>query len=187
MIAIAITLLALALPVPGGKLTNGQFLNAIRADWPDYFAFLISFVVIGNQWSTHRGVFRYVGRLTGWAGRLNMLWLLMMVLTPFAAKLLASGGALGVRFALYTLIQVIAETCLMLMSREAQCGRMLRPDAPESARRPDSVPLPCCHHHVPDVHSRGIRHELGLRAVVRDSADVPGTKAAHGTRAARDD
>ena len=37
------------------------------------------------------------------------------------------------------------------------------------------------------VHSRGIRHELGLRAVVRDSADVPGTKAAHGTRAARDD
>lgn len=64
----------------------------------------------------------------------------MMVLTPFAAKLLASAGAPGVRFAVYTLIQVIAETCLMQMSREAQRGRMLRPDAPESAHRPDSVP-----------------------------------------------
>jgi uncharacterized membrane protein len=69
-----------------------------------------------------------------------MLWLLMMVLTPFAAELLASGGALGIRFAIYTLIQVIAETCLMQMSREAQRGRMLRRDAPRSARRPDSVP-----------------------------------------------
>ncbi len=96
VIAIAITLLALALPVPGGtgNLTNGQFLHAMREDWPEYFAFLISFVVIGNQWATHRRVFRYVARLTGWVGRLNMLWLLMMVLTPFAARMLAGAGAL---------------------------------------------------------------------------------------------
>jgi uncharacterized membrane protein len=142
VIAIAITLLALALPVPGGRgsLTNGQFLHAMREDWPDYLAFLISFVVIGNQWATHRGATRYVARLTGWAGRLNMLWLLMMVLTPFATRMLASAGALGVRFAVYTLIQVIATACLMLMSREAHRGRMLRPDAPEGAHRPDSVP-----------------------------------------------
>lgn len=142
VIAIAITLLALALPVPGGtgNLTNGQFLHAMREDWPEYFAFLISFVVIGNQWATHRRVFRYVARLTGWVGRLNMLWLLMMVLTPFAARMLAGAGALGVRFAVYTLIQIIATACLMQMSRVAQRGRILRPDAPESARRPDSVP-----------------------------------------------
>ena len=140
VIAIAITLLALALPVPGGNLTNGQFLHAMRQDWPDYFAFLISFVVIGNQWAAHRRVFRYVGRMAGWVGRLNMLWLLMMVLTPFAARMLAGSGALGVRFAVYTLIQIIAQACLMQISRELQRGRMLRPDAPESARRPDNVP-----------------------------------------------
>ena len=142
VIAIAITLLALALPVPGStrNLTDGQFLHALRAGWPDYFAFLISFVVIGNQWATHRRVFRYIGRLTSRASRLNMLWLLMMVLTPFAARMIAATGALGVRFAIYTLIQIIATACLMQTSREAQRGRMLRPDAPESARHPDSVP-----------------------------------------------
>jgi uncharacterized membrane protein len=143
VIAIAITLLALALPIPGDpqKLTNGQFLHEIRTDWPDYFAFLISFAVIGNQWASHRRVFRYVDKMTGWVGKLNMVWLLMMVLTPFAAKILPGGGAsFGVRFAIYTLIQVIATTCLMLMSREAQLGHMLRSDAPASARRPDSVP-----------------------------------------------
>jgi uncharacterized membrane protein len=141
VIAIAITILALGLPVPAGQdLTSAQILHSLRADWPDYFAFLVSFVVIGNQWATHRRVFRWVARLTGRAGRLNMLWLLMMVLTPFAARLLAGSGMLGVRFAIYTLIQVIATACMMLINREASRGDMLRPDAPGSARRPDSVP-----------------------------------------------
>jgi uncharacterized membrane protein len=143
VIAIAITLLALALPIPDDvqKLTNGQLLDVIWADRTDYFAFLLSFVVIGNQWATHRRVCRYVDQMTGFVGKLNMVWLLMMVLTPFAAKMLASGGpSFGVRFAIYTLIQVIAEACLMLMSREAQLRQMLRSDAPDSARRPDSVP-----------------------------------------------
>ena len=142
VIAIAITLLALALPVPGtvGNLTNGQFLEAMRADWTDYLAFLISFVVIANQWKTHRRVFRYVGRMTGRAGGLNTLWLLMMILTPFATRMLADKGALGVRFAVYALIQVIATACMMEINREAGRGRMLRPDAPESAHRPGSFP-----------------------------------------------
>jgi uncharacterized membrane protein len=145
VIAIAITLLALALPIPDAThLTNVQLLQVIQTDWPDYFAFLLSFVVIGNQWATHRRVCRYVDQMTGWVGKLNMVWLLMMVLTPFAAKMLAGGGgssaSFGVRFAIYTLVQVIAEACLMLMSREAQLRHMLRCDAPESARRPDSIP-----------------------------------------------
>jgi uncharacterized membrane protein len=142
VIAIAITLLAIALPIPGGtgSLTNGQFLHAIRAGWPDYFAFLISFAVIGNHWATHRRVLRYAVRLTGWAARLNMAWLLTMVLTPFAARMLAAAGALGVRFAFYTLLQVFATACLMLMSRQVQRGHMLCPDAPDSAQRPDNAP-----------------------------------------------
>jgi len=141
VIAIAITLLALALPVPGGtaSLTNGQFLDELRHDWPDYFAFLLSFVVIGNQWAAHRRVFRYATGLTGRLGRLNMLWLLMMVLTPFAARILSDQGALGVRFAVYTLIQVVATACMMRMSLEVSRGGVLRPNAPESARHPDSL------------------------------------------------
>lgn len=52
MIAIAITLLALALPVPNttDNTTNAQLLHALREQWGEYFAFLISFLVIGNHW-----------------------------------------------------------------------------------------------------------------------------------------
>ena len=63
VIAIAITLLALDLPVPLDGLTNGQFLHALGHDWSGYLALLISFLVIANHWSTHRRVFRYVSRL----------------------------------------------------------------------------------------------------------------------------
>lgn len=72
VVAIAITLLALALPLPASTpslhithaTTNGQLLQALRGDWRDYLAFLVSFLVIGNYWAGHRRIFRYVNRLT---------------------------------------------------------------------------------------------------------------------------
>ena len=143
VIAIAITLLALALPVPGGArgLTNGQFLVALRGNGLDYLAFLISFVVIGQQWSSHRTVTRYLCKLNDRARKLNMTWLLMMVATPFAARVLSGPGASGARFTIYVLIQVIATACLIGINRAVVRGNLLRPDAPAAARDPDNVPF----------------------------------------------
>jgi TMEM175 potassium channel family protein len=143
VVAIAITLLALGLTVPlhtTDRTSNGQLIDALRGEWPAYLAFLISFAVIGRHWATHRRVFRYVTRLNPVVGRLNMLWLLMMVLTPFAANLLAGQGGFGVRFSIYALIQVIATGCLMLMSRAIVHANLLRPNAPARARHPDYLP-----------------------------------------------
>lgn len=143
VVAIAITLLALGLAVPldtTDHTSNGQLLDALRGEWPAYLAFLISFAVIGRHWATHRRVFRYVTRLNAVVGRLNMVWLLMMVLTPFAANLLAGQGGFGVRFSIYALIQVIATGCLMLMSREIVQANLLRPNAPVRAHHPDYLP-----------------------------------------------
>ena len=140
VLAIAITLLALDLPVPPGGLTNGQFLRALGHDWTSYLAFLISFLVIANHWSTHRRIFRYVSRFNDRVFRLNMAWLMMMILTPFATKMVTGGGELGVRFMIYAVIQVIATGCSMLMSREVQVSHLLRRDAPDSARHADLVP-----------------------------------------------
>lgn len=142
VIAIAITLLALEIPVPDTEhLSNLAIWQALVAHRDDYLDFVISFLVIGTHWATHRRIFRYVCRLSGHVGKLNMLWLLLMIVTPPATKLLAAdGGALGVRFTIYALIQVIATACTMEMSREVRLGGMLRPDAPESARHPDLVP-----------------------------------------------
>jgi uncharacterized membrane protein len=141
VVAIAITLLALALPIPDitGATTNAQLLHSLRADWDQYFAFLLSFYIIGLNWSAHRRTFRYVNRLSGKLTRLNMIWLLMMVLTPFTARLLADqGGAFGVRFGIYTLTQVIASACQLQMSRQISRESLLRPNAPAAARYPDN-------------------------------------------------
>ena len=144
VIAIASTLLALELPIPPDlphhAYTNLGLLHALRDDWTSYLDFLISFLVIGNHWLSHRHIFRYVCRTDSLVGRLNMLWLLMMIATPYATKLLSGDGARGTRFAVYALIQIIATLCLLGMSREIGRAGLLRPDAPESARHPDPLP-----------------------------------------------
>jgi uncharacterized membrane protein len=141
VLAIAITLLALELPVPASTsaTTNGQFLAALGRNLPDYSAFLISFAIIGNYWATHRRIFRYVSRLDGRVNLLNLLWLLMVTLIPFAQRMLAGEGAFGVRFAIYAVIQIIASTCMAQMNREIVGKDLLRPDAPESARQLDNA------------------------------------------------
>ena len=143
VIAIAITLLALALPTPEAKdnvATNGQLLAFLQSNWDEYFAFLLSFLIIGRNWAEHRRAFRYVNKLNRQVSELNMVWLLMMVLTPFAARLLAGGGGFGIRFTLYTLIQVIATACLVQTTRQVSRENLLCEDAPARVRHPDNVP-----------------------------------------------
>jgi uncharacterized membrane protein len=142
VVAIAATLLAIELPIPGldTHFTNIGLLHALGGSWTSYLDFLISFLVIGNHWVSHRHIFRYVCRTDSNVGRLNMLWLLMMIATPYATKLLSGDGARGVRFTVYALIQIIATLCLLAVSREIKRAGLLRPDAPESARRTSAAP-----------------------------------------------
>lgn len=44
--------------------------------------------------------------------------LLMMVITPFATRVLSGDGGFAVRFTFYALVQVTAAVCLLLMARE---------------------------------------------------------------------
>lgn len=117
VVAIAITLLALDLPVPHGH-TNAQMLRDIGAHGNGYLAFAISFLVIGNYWRAHHRIFGNVRRLGGWLLRWDMLWLLMIVLTPFATRVLTSDGAFPIRFGAYALIQAIASLAILAMNRE---------------------------------------------------------------------
>ena len=139
VVAIAITLLALDLPipdVPGGG--NAAILHFLGHHWTSYFAFFISFLVIGGHWGSHRAIFRYVNKMTDHVIGVNMTWLLMMILTPFAARALPASGGFGVRFTIYAAVQAIASICLVRMSRELAHEHLLRPDAPESALHPDN-------------------------------------------------
>jgi Endosomal/lysosomal potassium channel TMEM175 len=69
VVAIALTLLALGLPVPGGiespdSASVSDMIRDAARHVDDYLAFLISFLVIGAHWRLHHRVFRYVRHAT---------------------------------------------------------------------------------------------------------------------------
>jgi uncharacterized membrane protein len=129
VIAIAITLLALDLPMPQGA-TNAEVLRSVGEHRGEYLAFLISFVVIAAHWSGHHRVFRHVTSLGGRLGGLTIYWLLMQVLTPFATKVLTADGAFQVRFIFYTAVQAAAGLLFLFMIREIRHHRLYRPGTP---------------------------------------------------------
>lgn len=133
VVAIAITLLALELPVPTGQTTQ-QFWASVQDGGSDYLAFLISFVVISSAWSQHHHVFRWVERTDSMLRALHMFWLFTIVLNPFATKLLTteSGDADTVhalRWSFYALLQVLATATFLAMVRHMMSAG-LAPDAP---------------------------------------------------------
>src|SRR5262245_9934465 len=97
VIAIALTLLALELPLPSGASNHDLLASAVNENLDAYLAFLISFVVIAVNWRGHHWVFRYVNSTQPILG-LNLLWLFFIVVTPFATRLLTPDGAFQVRF-----------------------------------------------------------------------------------------
>jgi uncharacterized membrane protein len=125
--AIAITLLALDLPVPGGATVPALW-SSVRHSGSNYIAFLISFAVIAAAWSHHHDLFRYVIDMDARLRQLNMAWLLAIVLTPFATKLLTTRGlettsAHAVRFGFYALLQVGSSALLLMLQRHLAARR----------------------------------------------------------------
>jgi uncharacterized membrane protein len=143
VVAIAITLLAFALPIPhiAAGASNATLWDAIWAKHIDFFAFLISFVVIGSHWRAHHRLFRYVVRLDSRIMTLNMVWLLLIIVIPFATKLLSGSGGFGVRFSLYAIIQVLTVLTFLLMSRHIKGSKLQRPGAPPPGPRDDDAVL----------------------------------------------
>jgi uncharacterized membrane protein len=134
VIAIAITLLALGLPVPNGR-TNAEMWHDLASHLNEYIAFLISFAVIGGHWFAHRRVFGYLATVSGRLARWNMLWLLMIVLTPFATRAIVGDGAFAVRFCIYASVQALAFGFFLLAVREMDRQGLARADTPREVFR----------------------------------------------------
>lgn len=88
--AIAITLLVLEIEVPHLPRTQdtGPFLEALVHLFPSFFAYALSFLVIGRFWMTHHGLMDHV---TSYDARLmwpNMFYLMAIAFMPFATALI---------------------------------------------------------------------------------------------------
>jgi uncharacterized membrane protein len=143
--AIAITLLALDLPVPEGGTVH-EFWTSFQNNDGHYAAFLISFAVIAAAWSGHHDVFRYVKRTDSTLRQLDTVWLLTIILNPFATKLLiVSGQTLdtsALRFGFYALLQVLEAFMIYAMLRH-MTSRHLADTPPQLAKKMarDTYPL----------------------------------------------
>jgi len=129
VIAIALTLLALDLPIPHGDTTDAM-LNSVSDHGKEYIAFALSFVVIAAHWRAHHEIFPHVRSLNGRLISLNLVWLFMQVLMPFATRVLTADGAFAPRFSLYALVQVLASASFALIIRELRRGHLHRTDDP---------------------------------------------------------
>jgi uncharacterized membrane protein len=88
--SIIITLLVLDLRVPHrDALARRGLSDALLAQWPNYAAFIVSFLLVGVVWSNHRAMFQYIRRLDHGLVVLNTLLLLCVAVLPFTAALLA--------------------------------------------------------------------------------------------------
>jgi uncharacterized membrane protein len=103
VIAIALTLLGLDLPIPLLKNpTNGALWSSFNSNWrSDYFPFLLSFAVIAVFWNAHHTLFRRVDRLGRLVTPLNFLFLLAIVLVPFVTRVHGVDGNYQVGVVLY--------------------------------------------------------------------------------------
>jgi TMEM175 potassium channel family protein len=84
--AVAITVLVFdLLSIGRGVLTAGVLLHA----WPNYFAYVVSFVTIGIMWMNHHTILAHVRRVDRSLLVLNLLLLMGIVAIPFPTALVS--------------------------------------------------------------------------------------------------
>jgi uncharacterized membrane protein len=114
VVAIAITLLAIELPLPEGE-TSAQVWDGLVENSFEYLAFLISFLVIANHWIVHHRMFRWVRRADAPVVQLNLLWLLCIVINPVLTEIVTEGNLEFLSFSMYAVAQAVQLLALALM------------------------------------------------------------------------
>jgi uncharacterized membrane protein len=86
VIAVAITLLVLGVtvPQPGGSLAH-----ELGIRWPEYAAYVVSFMTIGIIWINHHAMISRLGEADHTVLILNLLLLMSIGILPFATELMA--------------------------------------------------------------------------------------------------
>jgi uncharacterized membrane protein len=125
--AIAITLLILEIHVPDNFGHPGQpdnLLAGLLSLWPSYFAYVVSFVVIGIFWANHHYVFNLYKKTDHIFNLLNVLFLMCISFLPLPTAVLgkhmedATNRQTAVEFyALGMLLPVVAWLLCWLYAR----------------------------------------------------------------------
>jgi uncharacterized membrane protein len=125
--SIAITLLVLNLSIDKG-LTEGQIDDALWNQRDVFFAYAISFAVIGRFWLVHH---RFFGEVEAFDGRLiglNLLYLGWIVLIPFSSELLGEYGGKTTAVVFYSVNLAVVVLLGLLMGMDARRRGLMEVD-----------------------------------------------------------
>lgn len=112
--AFALTLLALEIRLPPG-LGEGEFWPALAALGPQIGAFAISFALAGLWWLVHLAATRELAMFDWPTAICHLVFLVFIVLVPFAASMFGANILNNDALALYWLINAGASIAMTLM------------------------------------------------------------------------
>ena len=115
--AIVMTLLILDIQVPSipADLVSTELPRQVLDLWPEFFSYVLSFLVIGTYWMAHHGTFRYIESYDRVLMGLNLLFLLSISFVPFPTALLGEYGDQRFAVALYAVSLAIPRLLLALI------------------------------------------------------------------------
>jgi uncharacterized membrane protein len=115
--AIAITLLVLDIRVP--KDPPDGLARALVDQWPNYAAYVVSFLIIGIIWVNHHATFQNVRRVDRPLLFVNLALLLVVAAIPFPTALLAeyllSSDGAHVAAAVYSAVMLAMSICFVAL------------------------------------------------------------------------
>jgi uncharacterized membrane protein len=120
--AIAMTLLALDLPVPGfkGNPTSAQLMHALSQHYAAYGAFLLSFYVIALYWGGHRRLMRSATVAHPAVIRDTIFLLVVVAAMPYPTTLFGRYGSTPFAFVLYAAANALATAALILLTYDVR-------------------------------------------------------------------
>jgi TMEM175 potassium channel family protein len=125
--SIAITLLVLNIGIRKG-LTEGQIDDALWDQRDLFFAYAISFAVIGRFWLVHHRFFSEVRAFDGRLIALNLAYLGAIVLIPFSSELLGEYGGTTTAVVFYSVNLAVVVLLGLLMHMDARRRGLTRID-----------------------------------------------------------
>jgi uncharacterized membrane protein len=132
--AIAITLLVLSLEVPP-ELAGADLHEFLVESWRQFFAYFLSFAVIGRFWISHHDMFSLLHDFDRRLMVLNLAYLSLIVLIPFPTELLGDFGDRTDAVVLYAAAVGTAALLTARIIRDALGRGLVAPGRRERAER----------------------------------------------------
>lgn len=134
VMAVAITLLVLNIETP--TVSNDDLPDALVDLSPSLLAYVLSFALIGRYWVIHHGLFATFVRFDGLLLTLNLAFLMLIALIPFATNLVDDYSTVPLAAACFGAVLALAALVHWLMTVHA-----VRAGLVHEKLRGDSSPL----------------------------------------------